>query len=366
MNCGGCGIVCQSGTNAIGACVQGKCQLSCQGLFLDCNGDVSDGCEVNGASDLANCGTCGNACPKVGAITPACSAGSCGSTACTGTFRTCKAGPVDGCETDTASSVANCGTCGKVCGAVANGTPGCAASNCSIGSCNAGFDNCDGNVANGCEANLNTNIAHCSGCNKACPTYANASAKCTTGMCSMGSCNSGFADCDMNPATGCEINTNTDVKNCGGCNMPCGAGKSCFAGKCSSCGDGVLQTGEERDPPPGPFTSAPVDANSCRFHFEAVAQLYCNGSCTWAGASSCDQADADIFCKLRTGNPASVAMSFTIGTALAVPGFSCPGYGVNLGPMTATRGVSVNVWYQDSSILGNHGAGLVILNPVCS
>jgi hypothetical protein len=30
-------------------------------------------------------------------------------------------------------------------------------------------------------------------------------------------CNVGFADCDGNPANGCEVNTRTDVNNCGGC-----------------------------------------------------------------------------------------------------------------------------------------------------
>ena len=112
-NCGACGNVCPGGTNATGACIQGKCQLSCQGLFLDCNGDATDGCEVNGASDGGNCGNCGNKCPTSTTSNIACSAGSCTSTMCTGSYRTCKAGPVDGCEVDTAVSAANCGTCGQ-------------------------------------------------------------------------------------------------------------------------------------------------------------------------------------------------------------------------------------------------------------
>ena len=232
MNCGGCGNVCGAGANAVGVCVQGKCQLSCQGLYLDCDGDAANGCEVNGASDLANCGNCGNVCSKIGATTPACSAGSCGSTVCTGSYRTCKAGPVNGCETDTATSVGNCGTCGKACPAVANGVAGCAASNCGIASCNANFDNCDGAVANGCEINTSTNIAHCGGCGKACPTYANASAQCKASACSLGTCNAGFANCDMNDANGCEINTNTDKNNCGQCGKVCAATESCYNGTC--------------------------------------------------------------------------------------------------------------------------------------
>ena len=233
-NCGGCGNVCGGGANAVGVCVQGKCQLSCQGLYLDCDGDAANGCEVNGASDLANCGNCGNACTKVGATTPACSAGSCTSTVCTGAYRTCKAGPVNGCETDTAASVGNCGTCGKVCGAVANGVAGCAASNCGIASCNANFDNCDGAVANGCEVNITTNAAHCGGCGKACPAYANGAAQCKASVCSLGTCNTGFANCDMNDTNGCEINTNTDVKNCGVCGKTCAANELCISGVCSA------------------------------------------------------------------------------------------------------------------------------------
>ncbi|MFO0623874.1 MAG: hypothetical protein U0745_20980 [Polyangia bacterium] len=231
-NCGGCGNVCGGGANAVGVCVQGKCQLSCQGLYLDCDGDAANGCEVNGASDLANCGNCGNACTKVGATTPACSAGSCTSTVCTGAYRTCKAGPVNGCETDTATNAGNCGTCGKVCGAVANGVAGCAASNCGIASCNANFDNCDGVLANGCEINTSTNIAHCGGCGKACPAYANAVAQCKTSACSMGACNAGYLDCNMNSTDGCEKNGNNDNNNCGQCGKVCASPQFCSGGNC--------------------------------------------------------------------------------------------------------------------------------------
>jgi hypothetical protein len=117
---------------------------------------------------------------------------------------------------------------------VANGTPGCTASNCGIASCNANFANCDGNVTNGCEANTTTNIAHCSGCNKPCPNYANANAQCMAGICSMGSCRAGFNDCNMNSTDGCEINTNTDKNNCGKCGTVCPGAQFCSLGNCIS------------------------------------------------------------------------------------------------------------------------------------
>ncbi|MBI4703796.1 MAG: hypothetical protein HY744_22020 [Deltaproteobacteria bacterium] len=158
-----------------------------------------------------------------------------------------------------------------------------------------------------------------------------------------------------------------DPNNCGQCAKKCAQNEQCKSGACQPllCGNKVKDPGEEYDPPPGPYQYAPVLPNTCRWDFSKLEQLYCNGSCTWAGGNSCDQADADIFCKLKMDNPKSTALSFQMPTALAKPGFSCPGYGQNLGPL-ASRGVNVNVWYQDSSILANHGAGTVVTNVQCS
>jgi hypothetical protein len=97
-----------------------------------------------------------------------------------------------------------------------------------------------------------------------------------------------------------------------------------------------------------------------------VPQFYCNGACSWAGASDCDQDDADIFCKLRTGNPRSTATSWSRATALPVPGFPCTPLGYSTRVNIVGRGVTVLVSYQDSSILANHGPGNVIVNPVCT
>lgn len=143
----------------------------------------------------------------------------------------------------------------------------------------------------------------------------------------------------------------------------------CINTQVSMCGNGVLDPNEEVDPPPGPFASAPVSANNCRYDFSNAPQLYCNGTCTWGGSNGCDQLDADAFCKLKTDNVNSTATSFTTTTALPQPGFACPFIAAATDLGTPFRGVSPSsgpVRYQDSSILANHGAGIVINSVVCT
>lgn len=79
---------------------------------------------------------------------------------------------------DTRTSVTNCNGCGITCATPTNATPACTASACGIASCNAGFGNCDGNAANGCETNTQTNRLHCGACGNVC-----ASGVCSAGVC---------------------------------------------------------------------------------------------------------------------------------------------------------------------------------------
>ena len=62
-NCGGCGVVCSPAANATRLCLNMTCGRSaCATGFADCNGLLSDGCEVSLATDTANCGRCRNVC----------------------------------------------------------------------------------------------------------------------------------------------------------------------------------------------------------------------------------------------------------------------------------------------------------------
>jgi hypothetical protein len=134
---------------------------------------------------------------------------------------------------DAQSSTAHCGRCGNACPTPANGTAACTNGTCGVGTCNSGFGNCDGNAANGCETNLNNTVAHCGRCGNACPTPANGTAVCTSGTCGIGTCNPGFANCDGNAANGCETNLNSNRMHCGRCGNACSSGQECVNGMCA-------------------------------------------------------------------------------------------------------------------------------------
>jgi len=72
----------------------------------------------------------------------------------------CNGDALDGCETDTTSSVSSCGACGNAC-SMANAAAACTASACTVGSCSSGFRDCDGNAANGCETDLAQTGGYC-------------------------------------------------------------------------------------------------------------------------------------------------------------------------------------------------------------
>lgn len=131
--------------------------LVCEPGTASCDGDDLNGCEASLDSEVTNCGACGNSCPNRPGSMPVCEAGSCDAQCFPGRLD-CDLIDANGCEIDSNTNLTNCGSCGLVCPAL-NGSPMCVAGMCQVGTCNPGFANCDGSPTNGCEFLSNTNPA---------------------------------------------------------------------------------------------------------------------------------------------------------------------------------------------------------------
>lgn len=78
---------------------------------------------------------------------------------------------------------------------------------------------------------IQTDAHNCGGCGNTCQ-FVNGAAQCVGGSCRLAACNAGWADCNNNPADGCETNIANDNNNCGACGHVCGAGTVCTNGVC--------------------------------------------------------------------------------------------------------------------------------------
>ncbi len=246
-NCNGCTILCDY-NHASEACRQTSsfvfgCQfLACDAGYADCNNWLGngttdrDGCEVNLPTDVLHCGGCNQFCSTQN-ITRACAGGSCESGLCATGWDDCNANKrLDGCETDIAGGMLNCGGCGKIC-STNNITRSCSGFVCN-GTCNAGYMDCNSNkLTDGCEIHTDADATNCGNCGVACSTN-NIARSCAGGLCNAGICNTGFADCNNNKLTdGCEINLTNDVVNCNACGRVCSTQnivRACVGGSCET------------------------------------------------------------------------------------------------------------------------------------
>src|SRR5262249_22329242 len=134
---------------------------------------------------------------------------------------------------DTTSDPNNYSGCGLAC-PVQNDVPSCQNGICGIGSCLSGYGDCNASASDGCETNLLGNdINNCAVCGKVCSSDHVLNAACSGGLCT-GTCEAGWGDCNRNrQRDGCETNTDTDANNCGMCGMPCPAiSQTCVGGVC--------------------------------------------------------------------------------------------------------------------------------------
>ena len=128
------------------------------------------------------------------------------------------------------------------------------------GVCALGYADADADVANGCEARVKLHDGRCVDATD-CETLAHvATASCVAGKCQIDACAEGYADCDGNPKTGCEMNGSSNFYRCGArgtCTdatesanykgKACNLGEECRDGACKpvpeivGCSDGTRE-----------------------------------------------------------------------------------------------------------------------------
>jgi hypothetical protein len=336
-NCNGCGNVCANSGTTSNTCTSGVCVAVCDSLHQNCDSNPNNGCESTKATDDNNCGACGNVCHQDGGVggINACGSGVC-VPKCDSTHSDCNGNVNDGCET--LSSVANCGgnNCAPCDTTNSNGAA-CNSNVCTYTSCKAGFLDCqnaDPNT-NGCETP--EDATHCgSGCVTCNQPPHTTGAACKSHLCGYTACNTGFIDCDGVVGNGCEVDTSSDINNCGGCGHVCptpayGAA-TCAAGICgAAC---IMDAGVSlKQCVRG---GGNIDCGQCCGDSECMtppdkchetAGTCSSGFCVYA-LKACTRVDcySEPVCNLNTGNCDSTPQN----------GGACGGTGCYVGGVTGT------------------------------
>ncbi|MFU8804830.1 MAG: MYXO-CTERM sorting domain-containing protein [Bradymonadaceae bacterium] len=239
----------------------------CSENRASCDGQAATGCEVNVLTDNNHCGACGDTC-RLANVDAQCDEGICKMVgSCSAGFDDCDKIVETGCETNITTSDQHCGACYNACtrpqaDGSCNGQAGCDFT------CWTGWDDCNNDLhisgSDGCEAHLDTSVNHCGACNNLC-VLPNAVPGCSAAQCYIASCvEDHFKSCDGITATGCEADTRTDMLHCGDCLSPCqlpNAVATCDGGNCnvSQCLPGWHDCSDD----PGCETPTLEDINNC-------------------------------------------------------------------------------------------------------
>jgi hypothetical protein len=332
-NCGACGNVCNL-LHATAICVAGECEVdTCEPDFYDIN-PLVPGCELfcdppdpgveicdgadndcDGATDEGNPGGGADCGSDVGACTTGITTCSFGTLFCLGEvtpgLETCNNvdDDCDGSTDEDFSPDTNPLSCGPTCAVCAftDATPLCAGGVCTMGACNFGFHDINGDPSDGCEYecidtgaelcdgvdndcdmaidegfDLTTDVDNCGSCGNVC-SYPHAGALCAGSTCGMGVCDANFYDIDLDPGTGCEyacIDTGAEV-----CDL---TDNDC---------DGAVDDGD-----PGGGVNCGTDDGICTFGTTAciAGELQCLGG-TPPDVESCNGIDDDCDSTIDNG-----------------------------------------------------------------
>lgn len=261
-HCGDCGVVCDAGES----CEGGTCVSDCVEGERSCGGRC-----VDTERDAAHCGDCGQRCAE-GFV---CEGGSC---VCPGSTQQVCGGACVETETD----VAHCGGCDRPCVAGANVSGAACEDGRCVLECEFGYEDCDGDPSNGCEVSL-FDDAHCGACGVSCSEGAQVDGgHCYFGECAL-ACFDGWGNCDLDPATGCEVDLRVEIEHCGACGNDCRDKRNvvwatCVEGACSveTCFEGFADCDEKGD-------------NGCEVDLTADPENCgaCGEVCTACGDGAC-------------------------------------------------------------------------------
>ncbi len=243
-NCKTCGHDCNAGLSASDpqyVCVAGECVRDCPEGELVCGGNCTDPKtdeQYCGAKDDCEGENAGTKC-VAGAE---CNRGEC---ACSTSGQVvCKIGDALQCADPNADATCGCDAdgAGLVCSELSNITDGaCNGGQCEI-TCRPGFNNCNQDVSDGCEADLNS-AETCGSCDNACDTNHTTSAVCESGECIL-TCTEDTVMCKGADGKDHCMDLSEDNDNCGWCGNKCEGKSECHGGFCvidaSECKDGYV------------------------------------------------------------------------------------------------------------------------------
>ncbi|MCB9634292.1 MAG: putative metal-binding motif-containing protein [Sandaracinus sp.] len=159
---------------ASGTCVASACVLTCDASHRDCDGDRPLVASRRPAPTPIAC--CGNACadsPGTAAASPV------RALVCDAGFADCEGGVADGCETVTDPIPATAARAPRAMRRRCEHRERMRRGGCMV-ACAVGFEDCNGDPSDGCEVELASDPRHCGACDAACP---GASDACVSSLC---------------------------------------------------------------------------------------------------------------------------------------------------------------------------------------